>query len=806
MTNNRTRALPKGASPIVIALAMAVSSTAALAQEAPQPADTATEGEAPPTEETDAAGNEIVVTGKFTDSGASSATKLDLAVLDTPFSVSAYNDKFLKAIETTNVSDLYRYMTGVQRAGNTGYDVTLRGFKAGGADRNSFVTDGLPGLSVRFGSPPTVGVERIEVVKGPTSVLYGQAQPGGFINMITKKPRGVSGFELTVRGTQGIGDFDRATGILGSFDATGPIDANGALLYRVVAEVGDSKGFRDFSYERPIYIAPSLTWNIGDSTELTLAGEYRKVRTHNDSYLVAPGRDVNLAAAITTSYQERSDYLTEDGTIGNVYFSHKFSPALKFNAAYRYVDHFDAAFNFDSVGFRNTTPATLLSTLTRRARGQENKRTYGFLDTNFTGDFATFGIEHKLIFGGTVGKETSNFNRTQFFNAPATGPLSLDVNVYNPLRNAQPLSFYPLCNSGTGLTVAACSVAGSSLTRRDTTQKSKGVYFSDLITLHKMVKVMLGVRYADEKQRIVEQRVAGFPTQSKADTKWLPLAGLIFQPTENVSIYSSYSTSFVPVSANAIDNFGLNPFKSTSANSIEGGVKAELFNKRLTFTSAYYDIKKKNTLNTFTCLTAAQLTASGIVIPPGATIATGTCSAQIGGERSKGFELEISGNPIEGLTFAAGYSHTKARVSASNVPVQVGARLTNSPDDAFNIWTRYDLQNGPLEGLGVGVGVAYIGDRVAFLPTSPTVLTTGTAAQIAASQAAQVLALKTMPLPKYTVVDLGVYYNVSDGIDLTFKVANLFDKRYFESAGFTADVNLLPGTPRTATLSARFKI
>ncbi len=750
---NKFRQLLAGAS---VLAAVAMTAMPAFAQNAPE--ESAVDEEQA----------EIIVTGQFLNTGASSATKLDIPVLDTPFSVSSYNSEFLKAIETTSVSDLYRYMTGVQRAGNTGYDITLRGFKAGGNDRNTIMTDGLPGLSVRFGSPPTIGIDHIEVVKGATSVLYGQAQPGGFINLITKKPLRQTRYEVTLKGSKGIGELDRARTFLGSADATGPIDADGKFLFRVVGEIGDSNGFRDFSYEHPIYIAPSLTWNIGDSTKLTLIGEHRNVRTHYDTYLVAPNRDVSLIAAPTTSYQEEGDYLIERGTIGTVLLEHEFSNALKFNLGYRYVDHFDAAFGFDAVGFRNAT------TLTRRARGQENKRTYSFLDANFNADFNTFGIEHKMLVGGTIGKETSNFNRLQFFNGPATGAQSLDVNIYNPVRNAQPLSFYPQFATG----------RASDLTWRDTTQKSKGAYISDLISIGKMIKVMLGLRYADESQHIVELRT-GTPTQDKHDTAWLPLAGLVFQPKENISIYASYATSFVPVAASAFDNFGLNPFKPTKASSYEGGIKAELFDKKVTATLAYFDIRKKDTINTFTCLTGAQLTAAGIAIPPGATIAVGNCSAPVGGERSRGIEFEISANPLPGWSLAAGYSHTEARVSESNVPVQVDSRLTNSPDDAFNIWSRYDFAEGPLEGFGFGIGVAHIGNRTSFLPT--------------AAQPTQV-----MPLASYTIVDLGFYYKASENIDLTLKVANLFDKRYIESAGFTADINLVPGQPRLATLSARF--
>lgn len=756
------RRLSIGTSFLVLALAIG---SPALAQESAE--NDATEDQ-----------SEIVVTGQFVNSGASSATKLDIPVLDTPFSVSAYNGEFMKAVETTSVADLYRYMTGVQRAGNTGYDVTLRGFKSGGGDRNSIMTDGLPGLSVRFGSPPTIGVERVEVVKGPTSVLYGQAQPGGFINIISKKPLAQRRLEVSFKASHGIGPLDRARGFSASADVTGPIDSNGVVLFRVVAEAGDTNGFRDYSYEHPVYIAPSLTFNIGDRTKLTLLGEHRATRTHYDQYLVAPNRDLTLAAKHTTSYQSPSDYQIERGTVGTVMFEHEFSSALQFNAAYRYVDHFDSAFGFDNNAIRTVAQPGVPTLLQRRARGQENIRTYGFFDTNITADFDTFGLGHKLIVGGTIGKETSDFKRLQFFAAPATGPTSLDINILNPVHNEQPLSFYPLG-------------AASGLTWRGTTQKSKGAYISDLISIGEMFKVMLGLRYAKEEQILFDLYNPGTPTNTKDDSAWLPLAGLMFQPTKNISIYGSYSTSYVPVSANSQDNFGQNPFSPTKASSIEGGVKAELFDRRLIATAAYFDIKKKNTINTFTCLTAAQLATQGIAIPPGATIATGTCSAPIGGERSKGFELELSANPVEGWSLTFGYAHTQARIADSNIAKQIGARLTNSPDDAFNIWSRYDFQNGPLEGLGFGVGVAYVGDRVGYLPSA--VVPTNIPA------ANELLLMKA-----FTLVDLGLYYKASENIDLTFKVSNLFDKRYIESTGFSGDIQLLPGQPRLATFSARF--
>jgi iron complex outermembrane receptor protein len=176
--------------------------TASFALIASQPASAQT---APAPRQADAADpqtvEQIVVQGSFLGAGSQSAMKLDVPVRDTPFSVSAYTDSFMKAIETSNVADMYNYMTGVKRAGNTGYDLTIRGFKTSANDRNAILVDGLPGLSGRIGSPPTIGIERLELVKGPMSVLYGQAQPGGFVNLIAKKPRAKQALEVDLKGT-----------------------------------------------------------------------------------------------------------------------------------------------------------------------------------------------------------------------------------------------------------------------------------------------------------------------------------------------------------------------------------------------------------------------------------------------------------------------------------------------------------------------------------------------------------------------------------------------------------------------------
>ena len=173
------------------------------------------------------------VTVSFTGSHSLSALKIDAPVKDIPLSVQSYTASFMKAIESSNVADLYSYTTGVTRSGNTGVDFIIRGVRA--SNTGNIQYNGLPGLAARFGSPSTENVERIEVLKGPSSVLYGQAQPGGIINIITKKPQAQRASVIDLRGGSffgqnlSVGDDNKYR--IGA-DFTGPIDKGRKFLSR----------------------------------------------------------------------------------------------------------------------------------------------------------------------------------------------------------------------------------------------------------------------------------------------------------------------------------------------------------------------------------------------------------------------------------------------------------------------------------------------------------------------------------------------------------------------------------------------
>ncbi|MDE2050527.1 MAG: TonB-dependent receptor [Gammaproteobacteria bacterium] len=701
----------------------------------------------------------IVVTARFISDAGSSAMRMNLPARDTPFSISTYSQSFVHAVEAQQVASLYPYMTGIQRAGNTGYDIVFRGFTSGANDINSILVDGLPGLATRFGSPATIGVQRIDVVRGPASVINGQEEPGGFINLVTKKPEAQPLYELSASGTaydgHGIGIGDKP-GFDVAGDATGPIAGSDHFLYRLVVDDTNKDTFRSFSYNRSLYLAPSFTWRISDATKLTLAYVYQRVRFSYDTYLVAPNSNIYLVAPITTRYQQPSDYETEQGNVLTSFFDHRFANGFSFHVATRDVWHTDQAHGYDVVNFDTKRPGYL----TRRARGQLNRRSNHYIDAHLLMPLDLLGIKQQMLVGVTDGRTMADVNRLQFFNAPSTGPQSLDISIDNPDYNGvPPLSSLPLYATG----------KGSLLSDRYSVTEEFGAYLADMITFTRHWKASAGLRYSSDKQWTEGLPTVGTPKGSaervKTNSKPLPMGGIVYQPDEHLSFYASYATSYVPPSPTAIDITGVNSFVPTYAKQYEVGEKDDFLHGRVSSTLALYRIDESDTLTSFACADY------------------GTCYAQVGKAQSKGAEFEVNARPLPSWQLTAGAAYTNARVTESTIAQQVGAREPNVPVMAEHLWSRYQFTTRALRGLGWGLGVIHQGERAGFLPnaTSPPLL----------------------QLPAYTRIDTALYYDTGD-YTFTFKVQNVFDKTYYDSSGFNGgDLNLVPGSPRMFTLSAR---
>jgi iron complex outermembrane receptor protein len=710
---------------------------------------------------------EVVVTSLYRRN-ADASMKMGIPVRDTPLSIESYSHSFLNSIETQQVADLYRYMTGLQKAGLTGYDLTIRGFSTSDPDRNTVLTDGLPGLSVRFGSPPTIGISHVELVKGAASLLYGQATPGGFVNIITKKPEAVGHTELQARETLSASAYPRARGGDVSFDSTGPLGTD-RILYRLIGQISDDRYFRSSSYQRGKYLEPMLTARLGEATTATLQFEYRSVSADYENVgLLAPvsavAATVTQLAPIQTTYTAPGTSRNERGTTTSLFIRHAIAGGGSLNLSVRSVDHHDYADAFDITGFDNSDATR--HTLDLRARDQWNQRTYNFADANAVLTAHTAGIHHRVLLGIDAGKEIDDFHRTRFcaLNSPGepradpscnTGASQFAISLLSPSFGSVP----PPSAFGAGKPADNWNLS-----------QTAAAYLLDLVTLSPRWKALAGVRYSHDRLKVFINRFdpAQPPFQQTTSTT-LPQIGVIFQPDPLWSLYASYSTSYTPVDPSTPALVGAPLFKPVQGKGAEAGVKAELLEHRLDLTGAVFLINETNVLDPESDTTAQQCP-------------TGDCDVQVGAARSKGMELELDAKPSDAWTLIAGYAYTDARVTASSAagPI-VGQELPDSPLNAFHAWTRYDVLSGTVRGLGVGIGYSYIGRRVA---------NTGTL-----SIPGQFV------LPGYQVVDLALYKRFGTGLAMTLKIDNLFDATYYQDGTITSGmVSIDAGAPRTAEL------
>src|SRR5487761_689494 len=709
---------------------------------------------------------EVVVTSSYQQQ-TDNSMKMGIPVRDTPFSIDSYSKSFMTSIQTQQVADLYRYMTGLQKAGITGYNLTIRGFSTADSDRNTFLTDGLPGLAVRFGSPPTIGTDHVELVKGPASLLYGQATPGGFVNIITKKPEEAESTEIETRGTFNASDYSRVRGGDVSFDSTGPLGTD-RVLYRVIGQISDDRYFRNSSYERGKYLTPMVTVKLGNATTATLQFEYRSLSADYENVgLLAPNTPVAATIAqlapIQTVYTAPGTSRDERGTDTTVLLVHQLVGGGSLNLSARSVDHHDYAYAFDITGFDDKDRA--YHTLDLRARGQSNQRTYNFADAHAVLPLSS-GLGQRVIVVVDAGKEIDDFRRTQSCNLSSPG---------NPDAN-------PECNLGdnqytvsvfkpnfSGIPPPGAFGAGS-VADNYIVSRTAAAYLSDLMTLSARWKMLIGVRYSqDELSAYVNRYDPTLAKHQQMTSTTLPAAGIIYQPDSHWSYYASYGTSYTPVdpSTQALVNAPL--FKPSLGKGEEIGAKADFLHHRVNVTGALFLINQTNVLTPYAGGTDALCPA-------------GACETQAGAARSKGAELELDAKPSAALTLIAGYAYTDAFCTKSSAtgPI-VGHQLPNSPRNAAHLWSRYDVLDGALRGFGVGLGLAYVGSRIA-----------NTATPVAPGE---------FVLPAYTVVDLALHKEFADGVDMTVKLDNLFDETYYQDGTITSGmVSVDAGAPRTAEL------
>lgn len=661
---------------------------------------------------------EVTVTANFIRPGGQSALKMSVPVQDVPYSLEDYSQSFMQAVDTTKLTDLYGYMSGVQRAGRSAYDINIRGFTSSSTDPNSVLMDGLPGLPARTASPETSDIARVEVVKGPASVMYGQDQPGGFINLITKKPQEhyETNVEMRANTYDGAGiPFGRKNGYTGIVDTTGAMSGGETLLGRAIVEYTNQQSFREFVTDKDFMLAPSLTWNLSQRTRATLLLEYRRGNDSWDQGLVAPGFDSKLIAPITTRYQNPEDKEMEKGESATLLLHHAFSHSLSwdFNARSVYSEDYE-------IGFDNNAVLKNLTTLGRLDRDQDNHHHINFIDTSITDLFHTGPIDHRLLAGVTYGETIEDYNRIRGFKTPL-----LNINIYDPVIGYSDLPPPP--------------ASEPPLAHEWASAKQYGAYMTDLLTFTDHWKGVVGARYQDVKQLQEELRLPDTPNRSRDFNSAFPMGGLIYQPNREWSIYASYSSSFVPPSPTAQSVIPGQTLQAQTATQEEVGTKFTSRDQRLNATLSLFNIKEVNLIQ--------EVGITGLY-------------EQIGAVRSRGGEFELDYRPTDWWQLSANYALIDAKIIDDINSYVIGSKPLNSPRNSGSILSRVQLP-GALRSFGWMVGVIYRSERVGNLATSTT--------------------SGELIMPGYTTVDTGIYYT-ADTYSISLKVSNLLDKQYFQSA------------------------
>jgi iron complex outermembrane receptor protein len=590
---------------------------------------------------------------------STTGTKTDTAIIETPQAISVVTADQVKTQKAATLLDALQYSAGVMgelsALGTTQYGsdtVFLRGFQAD-PQFGSFYRDGMRfGANIYYGGQEPYGLERIEVLKGPSSVLYGATAPGGIVNTVSKRPSQESLHELSLE----YGSHDRK---VASADFGGALDEDGMWSYRLTGLVRESGTPVDFGFDDRTYIAPALTWRPSGQTSLTLLSSYQRSRSSTTNYLPVTGtalpnvngqlpRDRFLGEPDWNSFDE------ESWTLGYL-FEHAFSENFKLrHSLRRYSSAVDYKYVlFGDVGADNRT-------VSRSARRFVNDADILTSDTNLEYAFGTGAIRHTAL----VGVDTTRVDRSSDRERGALNAIDAYAPVYDPR-----------------------TVTTSAWRQFRDKEEKTGFYVQDQMKIAERWTVLLGGRYDRMHMTSLSLHSPADNTDEK-DSAATGRAGVVYQFDNGLAPYASFSQSFEPQSGR--DRNGQR-FSPTEGEQYEAGLRYQPPGTQTLLSAALY-----------------QLTRSNVLTPDPVDT---DFSVQTGEVRSRGLELEAKTTLGANVDLIAAYSYTDARVTQSSTANEKGMRFNGTPYHIVSLWADYRLSALDLAGWKVGGGVRYVGER-----------------------------------------------------------------------------------------------
>ncbi len=654
------------------------------------------------------------VDAPYKNATAISATKTDTALIDLPQSVQVIPLQLIEDLGALEITDLYRNIAGVTQYSYGG--VVARGFRQEETRYN-----GVAGSPYGdFGISRLGNVEQVEVLRGPASVLYGSNQPGGLINIVTRQPRAERAGRLTAR--TGTGD---SYGL--QLDLTGPLDAGRRHLYLLNIATDDQDRFRNHARTESAVFTGGYTWVASPATRVTVQAEH--IDQDNSAHRLrgVPFENGHFLTDTTFTTTEPTDFQTLIADVVQARLDHVFTSDLRLNATYRW---------FDNQGLQQYhEPRGLLAdrrTMRREFRDQDRRVGQHSAAANLIGAFQRGDVTHQVLLGG-------EFYHTNTWFRGLTVPMAQvpAIDIYEPVY---------------GLTSAESYNLGSrTYNTTDSDLLRTGFYLQDQIAWRERWHLLLAARY----ELFTDHD--NLNTQRRTDRALTTRAGLVHKFNPATALYFSYAEGFVP--QGLANEYRGGPFDPEASHSYELGLKRDFLGGRLGLTSSVYEITKTNVLQDDPDPAA----------PANFLIA-------IGEVRSRGFEIDLTGQITTGWSVQANYAYNDVIITKDVVAARVGTGFPNTPRHQAGLWTRYNL---PRWNLGAGLGAEYVSTR------------------------ANSLEVDAFPARGYVVWDAALFWSVGD-VALTLRGDNLFDRVYSQST-FGGRNGHFPGEPRNVTLTAAWK-
>ena len=587
---------------------------------------------------------------------SASATRTDTSIHETPQSISVVSKDVVEDIGATRLQDALDYAGGVGRANNFGGQglttFTVRGFTTGEFYRNGFpINRGYPNM------PDANTIERLEVLRGPATMLYGRGDPGGTFNVVSKQPLAeptvTLGSQLDDQGMQ------RAT-----LDASGPLDEQGRLAYRlnVVGEGGET--FRDHVETERYGVTPVITWQATDDTKVIFEGDFMRNNHPLDRGLTRFTNQKGTASRDTFWGDKDVGKLHNDNNMAQLRFEHLLNDNWTLGGGFQWLDG-----TLQGNAIEANSLAADGHTLNRNFNYRKLEWTDKDAQLNLTGHFSTGAFDHTLL----TGVEFEDYDYKSIIQRSSAAYTS---DVFNPVYG----------KPRPALT--------STPTHDKENLKTYSAFIQDQVALTERLKVLAGARF-ERFEHEYETYVAGGKNWKASDNSVTPRVGAIYDLTDTLAIYADAARSFKPNTGASSGGVGFEPEKGKS---YEMGIKWEGLDRQLSVDAAIYQIDKKNVLTTDP-------------LDPNSKVAAGQV-------RSRGFDLNVAGNLTPEWRVIGGYAYVDAEVTKDNT-IRVGSRLANIPRNSFSLLNVYEFQDGSLKGLGLGAGAKYVDERVGQTSNTP---------------------------------------------------------------------------------------